>query len=172
LPTRFTIGIGVFSFECIGKVNFAITFLKVLLVKGFDFLNMHFDVEGNAFGKRNGAVVLSLAIAHNDMTVGKVNILDTQSKTFHESESRPKQQLSHKFGSAIHFANDCDGFGFRQHSGKAFRFFGADDIGGKFDILYQHVSVEKEDGAEGLIPPAPTAGAVWVEAATFRSVAR
>jgi len=34
---------GVFSFECIGQVNFAIPLPKILLMKGFDLLNMQLE---------------------------------------------------------------------------------------------------------------------------------
>jgi hypothetical protein len=63
-------------------------------------------------------------------------------------------------------------FGLGQNRGEALRFFCPNDIGGEFDLLEQDVAVEEEDGAEGLVSPAPTAGAVCVEAATFRSAAR
>lgn len=151
LPARFAIGIGVFSFERVRKVNFAIPFLKVLLVKGFHPLNVHPEVEENAFRKRNGAVVLPFCIAHNDLMTGNVNILDAQSKAFHEPQAGAEEELHHESGDAVHPRDHRHGFGSGKDRRKPFWFFGADDVGGEIELPLEHVPVKEEDGAESLV---------------------
>ena len=75
-------------------------------------------------------------------------------------------------GDALHFVYDSDSLRMGENGWEGFGFFGADDVGGEFDLGLENMAVEEEDGTERLVSPAPTAGAVWVEAATFFSVAR
>jgi hypothetical protein len=67
--------------------------------------------------------------------------------------------------------NDGEGFGFREDCGEAVWLFGAEYVGGKFDLFEEDVTVEEEDGAECLTSTGSVQG-FCVEAATFRSVAR
>ena len=67
--------------------------------------------------------------------------------------------------------NDGEGFGFGDDCGETVRLFGAKYVGGKFDLFEQDVAVEEEDGAEGFTSTSSVQG-FWVDAATFRSVAR
>ena len=95
LPRGFTVGVGVFAFEGIRKVYFAIAFFQVSLVNAFDVLNVFFEGRGNAFGKGNGTVAFAFAIADNNLAVGKVNIFDAEAEAFHEPETRTEEELSH-----------------------------------------------------------------------------
>jgi hypothetical protein len=58
-----------------------------------------------------------------------------------------------------------------QNSRQPFGAFGAGEQDG-FELFVEDFAVEKKDGAERLVPLAPTARTVCVEAATFRSEAR
>jgi hypothetical protein len=69
----------------------------------------------------------------------------------------------------FHFCDDCHGFGAGEDCRNSFGLAGADGKEGRFVQLdLQDIPVQEKDGADGLIPPAPPAGAVWVEADTAR----
>ena len=63
------------------------------------------------------------------------------------------------------------GFIAGEDGGEAFGTLGGRKQNG-LDLLVEYFTIEEEDCGEGLVSPAPTAGAVWVEAATLRCVAR
>lgn len=160
LPARFAVGIGIFPFEGVWEMNLAIAFLQVALVNIFHLLNVGFESGNDSFGEGDRAVIFAFSIANDDLMVGEVDIFDAKSKTFHKPQARTEEELGHEFGDAAHFFDDGDGFGFGEDGGKAVGFSGTDEVGGEFDLLEENVTIEEEDGAEGLIPPAPTAGAV------------
>lgn len=90
LPGRFAVGIGVFTFESIGKASFTIAFFEVCLMDLFDVLDVFPERRGNTFGEGNGTVAFTLAIADDNLAVGEVYIFDTEAKGLHQPEPGTK----------------------------------------------------------------------------------
>lgn len=151
LPARFAVGIRILAFERIREVDLAVAFLQILLVNGFHFLDMFLESWHYAFRERYGAVIFSFSVTDDNLAVGKINILDAQAKTFHESQARTKKELSHEFWDASHFSDHCEGFCFGEDCGEAIWFFSADDVCGEFNLFEEDIAVEKKNGTEGLI---------------------
>lgn len=118
--------------------------------------------------KHGDAVVLPLAIAHDNLVIGKVEVLDPQAHDFHQAQTATVHDLCHYFVDTVHFLNDFFGFVFGKDSGDTVGFGGTNGDKSLFIQLdIEDIAVQKENGANRLIPPAPTAGAVWVEAEIF-----
>ena len=101
LPGRLAIGIGIFTFEGIGEVNFAITFPEIPLVTDFHPLNLHAEVEEDAVGERDGAILLAFRVANDDLMTGKINVLDAQAQAFHQPESGAEEPGTPELARAV-----------------------------------------------------------------------
>lgn len=132
-------------------MDLPIPFLKVLLMEGFHPLNVRLEIKENTLGKRNGAVTLAFRITHNDLMAAKINILDTQPQAFHQSEPGTEEELHQEARDAIHFCDHRHSFRLGEDRGKAFRLFGAEDVGRKINFLVKNIPVKKEDGTESLV---------------------
>lgn len=72
---------------------------------------------------------------------------------------------------AVELVDDAQGLFAGEDGGKPFGTFGGGEQH-RFDLFVEDFAVKEEDGGEGLVSPAPTTGAVWVEAATLRCTVR
>ena len=54
-------------------------------------------------------------------------------------------------GKPCHFADNGHGFLLGEDDGEGLGFFGADDVGGEFDLFFENVTIEEDDCAEGLV---------------------
>jgi hypothetical protein len=151
LPCGFAGGVGVFAGEGVGEVDFAEAVSEVGLVDALDGLDLALESGDEGVGEDGGAVVFALAIADDDGVAAEVYVFDAQSKAFHEAQPGAVEDLCHKLGNTAHFRDDCEGFLMGDDDGQGFGFLGADDVGGEFDLDFEDVAVEEEDGAEGLV---------------------
>jgi hypothetical protein len=123
-------------------------------------------------GQDGESVVFALAISHNNLMVVKVNVFYAQAHTFHDTQSAV-HDLGDEFIGSYEVGNETFDFVFGEN-----RWYGFGASGTKFSELefvefdLENVTIEEEEGAKSLVPPAPTAGAVWVEADTSCLVAR
>jgi len=83
LPGKFPVCVRVFPFESVREVDRAIAHRKVDIVLGSDLL----EVEAQGFEQdvreHGDPIVLALAVADDDLAVGKVQVLDTQAHGLH-----------------------------------------------------------------------------------------
>jgi hypothetical protein len=75
LPDPLSLRVGVFALQGVGQVDGAISFCQVLFVRPFDNPQMVLKRHGDAFRKHRHPVLLPLAIADDDLTLGKVQAL-------------------------------------------------------------------------------------------------
>lgn len=82
LSAPFAIRVGVFAFERVGKVNRAVAAREVLIVQTFDALQVFLKWLNNGRRKHRYTIFAAFAIADDDLTLGKINILDAQADRF------------------------------------------------------------------------------------------
>jgi len=152
LPEPFAVSVGVFFIQRVGKMDGAEAVGKVGLVQGFDLFEMLPQGEDEAFGQHGDAIIAAFAVADDDLVVVEVDVFDAKAKTFHKAQAAAIENLSHKFIDAAKVGNDGAGFVFGEDGGDAFVFFGAQGgKGGFFELDLEDVTVEEENGAEGLV---------------------
>ena len=152
LPGELAVGRRIFSFEGIGKVDRAIALREVEVVLCFDLPEVQPQRLKQNVREQGEAVILALAIADNDLMIGKVEILDTQAHDFHQTEARTIHDLSHQPVDAIQMRDDLPGLLAGEDGRDALRPGGAD--GNESPVIQfnlQNIAVKKEDGADGLI---------------------
>jgi len=94
------------------------------------------------------------------LTVCKVEILDPQAHDFHQTQAAAVHDLGHEFVNPVHFCDHSYGFAFGEDGGNAIRSGGADgEEGGFVQFDIEHVTIEKENGTNSLVPLAPPARA-------------
>jgi hypothetical protein len=165
LPEEIARGVGVFSLKCMREVDFAAAFGQVLFVQEAGAFDLTLEVGGDGCGQGCHPVFFAFAIAHGDGFVFEIDILNAQANTLHETQTGTVEQLSHEFMHAVQVVEDTQHFLMRENRREAFGTFGAGEQD-RFDLFVEHFTVEEEDGAESLIPLAPTARTVWVAVAT------
>lgn len=151
LPVQLAGGVGVFFCQGVGQVYFAVAVFEVLLVGAGDVLELLAQGGDECFGQHGGPVVFAFAIAHDDLSESEVDVFDAQAQALHEAQPAAVEDLGHELGCAAHVFDDGACFGGGEDGGQGARFFGADDVGWEFDGLVEDVTVEEEDGAEGLV---------------------
>ena len=151
LPEPFFGGVGVFSGEGVGQVDFAVAGFEVLLMNVSNGFEVRLQMRDQRIGEHGEAVFFAFAVADDDLVVTEVNILDAQTQTFHEAQAAAVEYLGHKLGNAGHFVDDGHGFLVGEDDGQGFGFLGADDVGGEGKVYFEDVAIEEDDGAECLI---------------------
>ncbi len=152
LPGKFTVGIGVFPFKGIGKVDRAVAFREVKAVLG----SYQFEMEAQRFeedvGKHGDTVVFTLAITYNDLTIAEVQVFDAQAHDFHQAQSAAVHDLGHQFIGAVHISDHSFRLLPREDGGNVFgpgRTNG--DEGSFIQLDVENIAIQKEDGADRLV---------------------
>ena len=171
LPGPFTGGVGVFLFEGIGQVDGPVTTLDILLVDLLHAGKMFLEGDNQDLGEHGHAIFFAFAIADNETALFEIDVLDSQANTFNETQTGAIENFCHELVNSGEGIDNTQSFCFGKDGGEALRLLGSHG-GDVLKGLAKNFAIEKENSAQGLVPPAPTAGAVWVEAATLRSVAR
>jgi len=160
LPGELFDGGGVFALESVGEVDGPKSFEQILIVLGFDCLKVDAKRFAQDVREDGNAVVLAFAIAYDDLSIVEVEVFDAQSQDFHEAKSAAVHKLGHEAVDAVHFRDDPLGLAFGEDGGEAFWFGRADgDQGSLVQLKVEDMPVEKQDGANGLVPLAPPARA-------------
>ena len=107
------------------------------------------------------AVIFALAITHDNLTITEIEVFDAQAHHLHQAEAATVHKLSHQLINAIHIGDDAFRLIPGKDGGDAFGSGWADRDEGVFlQLDIENIAVQKEDCADSLISPAPTAGAV------------
>ena len=85
LPFPFFVGVWGFILDRIREMDGAVTFCQVLIMDGFDVLELALQGFDQCGGKRSDAVAAPFAITDNDLSVGEVDIFDAQAQAFHDA---------------------------------------------------------------------------------------
>ena len=93
----------------------------------------------------------AFGIAHDNLAPLKVHIFDAQADALHKPETAAIEQFSHHLVCARHAFDDLARFGAGEDDGQAGGLFGADGVERRVELDLEHLAVEKEQRAEGLI---------------------
>jgi len=154
-----------------GQVDASAAGEQIFLMQ--DAHSLHLSLQGGDERVWHGrdTVLFAFAVADQDGFILKIQVFEPQACAFHQPQSRSIQDLRHQFELTAQMREDGRHLFAGQHGRQAFRTFGTRRQD-RLELLMQDFAVQEQDGTGCLIPPAPTAGAVWVEAATLRSSAR
>lgn len=97
------------------------------------------------------AVLGTLALAHNDLPLGEVEILDAQAQTLHQAEAAAIEQLCHQLVGAVECSEHQARLGAGQDGREASGLPGAGSVDRLGEGLVEHLSVQEEQRAERLV---------------------
>ncbi len=117
----------------------------------FHALQMPLQVCNQGIWQDGETVILAFSIAHDELMVAKIQILDAESKTFHQAKPTSIEEFCHQLGRPFHFLDHGQGFGMRQNRRQGFGLFGSNQIGGNVNGFEEDMPVEKEDRTQGLV---------------------
>ena len=80
----------------------------------------------------------------------EVNILDAEAEALDQAQAGAKDEFGDELVSSGESGDDSQGLFSGEDGRQVMRFFGSDD-GDVRQVYFEHVAVEKEDGAEGLV---------------------
>ncbi len=102
LPDPLAVGVGVLLFERVGEIDSAVAIVQVLSVKHFDAPEVLLKGLDEAVGEHGDAVFSPLAVAHDDLVLGEINVLDPQPQTLYQPQPRAVEQLGDQLVVARH----------------------------------------------------------------------
>ena len=151
LPYPLRMGIGVFPVESVGQVDKTEALLEVHLVESFNAVQMVLEGILEKIWKDRDAIFVPFAIANEKGLLFKIEILDPQTKAFHEPQPASVEQLCNQAMGVEQAIEDQVDFFFGEDGGQAFGFFGAQGVDGFVHGTTEDFTVEKEQCAEGLV---------------------
>lgn len=95
--------------------------------------------------------LVALAFADQDFAMLGVEILDPQPYRLHEPQTRAVEQPRNQAIGAVHPAEYRIDFGAGKHHGQALRTLGAFHVFQPWQFRAEHLLVEKQQGALGLV---------------------
>ena len=78
MPSKFAIGIEVFPFKGIGKINCAEAFGEVTIMLRFYLPEMKTEWFEQNFGEHGDAVILPFSITNNNLAVCKIEVFNAK----------------------------------------------------------------------------------------------
>jgi len=151
LPGEFTVGVRVFSFQGIRKVNRAKPFHQVEFVLDFHLSEMETQRFEQDLREHGNPVIFALAIPDDDLTICKVQVLHAQAHDFHEAQTTAIHDLNPQFVRTVHPGDHFFRLISGQDGGDAFGFGRTDrDEGCFIQLDLEDMPVQKENGADGL----------------------
>ena len=102
-------------------------------------------------GQHRHPILVALAVADDDLVRREVDVLHAQATAFQQAQARAVQQERHEPGHAVEPLQDGADLVPRQHDGEVQGPLGPDDVVEPRKLDAEHLVVEKEQGAQGLV---------------------
>ena len=96
-------------------------------------------------------IFASLAVAHDDLLLGKIDIFDPQPQAFYQAQAGAVEQPGDQLLRAGHGGKYLLDLFAGEDGGQALGFLGPNGVEGPFQVLFEHVLIQEEDGAERLV---------------------
>src|SRR6266581_149112 len=150
LPGPFITGARVLARERERQMHLAVTLAQVARVQSAHLLQVRAQRLHELFRQQRHPVFLSLALAHQDLAVVEIHILDTQPKAFEVAQSRTVEQAGHQQSRAAQFGKQPLHLLHRKHRRQAHRAFRPRHAVEPAQIAPEHLLVEEQQRSERL----------------------
>lgn len=104
-----------------------------------------------AIGQDGDAILGPFTVAHNDLSLIEIHILDPQSQALDQAQAGAIKQLGDQLMRAGHRGEDLLSLFFRQDRRETFGLLGTDGVDRALQVFLEHVLVEEQQRAESLI---------------------
>jgi hypothetical protein len=151
LPEPLAAGAGVFLDERVGERHVAGALGKVSLVLDTDAFEVVGEVAVNEIGEEGDSVFAALAGSDDELVRVEVDVLHPEVGAFEQAQAGAIEQGCHEPGDAIELVEQRFDFARVEDDGESDGLLRADEIVEFARVDLQHVTIEKEQGGEGLI---------------------
>jgi hypothetical protein len=151
LPDPLVAGVGVLVIEGVGEEDGTAAGFEVLFVDHLDAGEVFLEGLDQDIGEDGSAVAHAFPVANEDEALVKVDVLDTESHTFHEAEAGAVEEFGHELVGLGEGVEEVLDFFLGEDGGEAFGSFGAGSFDGQVELDFEDIMVEEDDGAEGLV---------------------
>ena len=150
-PSPGSARIGVLAEERAGQLDPAGAMPDVGFVLAAHPLEVGEQVCPHRGRQHGGAILVPLAVADGELARREVNMLHAQATAFQQPQPRAIEQDRHQPWDAIEALEDGADFLAGQHHGQMHGPLGPDDVVEPGQLEAEHLAVEKEQGAQGLV---------------------
>jgi hypothetical protein len=151
LPHPFRFGERVFAFEGVGQRDQAVAFLESLLMEEVDTLHVFAEGGDEVLGEHGEAVLEAFAVTNDNLALAEVDVLDAQAEALHEAQPAAIEELGRELVGAGEAAHELLDLFPSEDSGEVVGPTSAQGVEGNVDVEAENVTVEEEQGAEGLV---------------------
>jgi len=151
LPGPLLVGVGVFALQGLGQVDCAIAPGQVVLVQQFHVLEMLLEWRDEAVGQHRYPVLQAHDVADDDGAAVELEVLDAQAQALHQPQAAAVEQFGHQPVHARRALDDARCLFPGQHGGQPFGLGGTQRAKRAIQVLAQHLAVQEQEGAEGLV---------------------
>ena len=104
-----------------------------------------------AFRQQGNPILCPLAVTYDELPVAEVEVFDTQSKRFEQTQARTVKQLDDEQRDTGEVGKHRAYLGAGKHDRQPPGTFGPDVYADVTDFPVQHVAVQEDEGAQGLV---------------------
>jgi hypothetical protein len=149
LPQPFARGIWILAFERKGQKSLAASGAHVIIMLHLDFQEMSFERRDERTGQNRAAVFRALAVAHDDLTIAEINVLDAQPHAFHHARDPRRRAATPSSDARLRAGAKTRPTSSRvKTTGRRARAFSAFDALDQRKFDFQHVTIEKQKRGE------------------------
>jgi hypothetical protein len=98
LPFPGGAGVGIFAGERIRQMHLAVSGGEVFLMHQLHLGQMPLEWRVQGLGQHGHPILPPFAVAHGDLVIGKIDILDSEPHAFHQAQSGAIEQPRHEGG--------------------------------------------------------------------------
>lgn len=144
-------GARIFSAESEGKMDGPAAAGEVVLMKFADAGEVGLERLFEPGGQEGDALAHAFAFADADLVVAKIDVFNAKAEGFQETQATAVKEMNHEAVVAFEMGKDGARFGTGEDDGELGRAADAFDPGDEGEFAVEHLTVKKEEGAEGLI---------------------
>ena len=150
LPAPIGGGSGEFPIEGVWHMNSTEAVGEILVVKVPNVGELVLQTLPARVGQEGRTVFSSLAVADDDVSEIEIDILDSESKALEDAHPGAIEQQNDELDGSFETGEECRDLFAAEDGGQPFGLAGANDVLDPRRIDLENLTIEEEDGAEGL----------------------
>lgn len=142
---------GVLALECVGKGHSGLATSAIALEHVSNPCQMSSDRLLERKGKQGRAVAISFSLSHGELVASGIEIFDPQPQALEQPQSRSVQEPDDEGVLTAQVGEDGAHLFTCHHHGQTPRRSGSNGVAETLELTAENLSIEKEQGREGLV---------------------
>ena len=143
--------VGIFAGESIRQVHLAVSGGEVFLMEQLHPGQMPLEWCVQGLGQHGNPVLPAFAVAHGELVIGTIHILDSEPHALHQAQPGAREQTRHEGGHVTELGEHRVGFLTGKDRGETLRALRAFHIVQVWKRLFEDVPVQKQEGMQGAV---------------------